>query len=220
MRKAKFKAPGVRAAPGDLESNAVLAWFGSAFGQLHPQLQELHRVGGSLSGNVRIEFAQGLAGIIGRRIARTLGIPLAATSGLEVCIHSRDGALHWHRRFATGTDFKSVFVPVGHYPEGHWIESTGRVQVVLGVAVVDGAWRWEHRQTRLWGLPLPRWFAPRTIASKEIAGSDYVFRVEVVVPLFRTVVSYAGVLTPTSPLSPHAIPAATACATGPHGATR
>ena len=105
----------------------VETWFGGAFSQLHPKLQQLHREGGVLRGKVDVSFGAGVAGAIGRRLARKLGVPTAAGAHhLEVTIFSDNGVLHWNRRFDAGTQFHSEFRPYGRFPSGGWIERTHR----------------------------------------------------------------------------------------------
>jgi len=119
---------------------------------------------------------------------------MGSSNRLQVSIYSQDGALHWDRRFNEHAEFKSVFVPVGHYPDGYWLESTGALRLRLGVSIVNGGWHWQHRGTRLWRMPLPKWLAPRTVAYKEVRNGMYHFHVELVFPLFGRVLSYGGSL--------------------------
>lgn len=170
-------------------------WFGTAFAELHPLLQDLHRKGGVLRGPVEVDFGTGLAGWLGQRLARRLGVPsTAGTHQLEVEIHSASGVLHWSRRFNGSSRFVSRFRPVGVYPSGHWVERTGPLTLLLGVQVVDGGWHWRHRGTRWLGVPLPRFLLPRTLASKAIEEGGYRFSVEIRMPLLGKVLGYAGTL--------------------------
>jgi hypothetical protein len=50
-------------------SSLVADWFGDDFVQLHPLLQQLHRHGGRLSGQVMIDIPSDVAGLFGRRLA-------------------------------------------------------------------------------------------------------------------------------------------------------
>lgn len=170
-------------------------WFGPSFALLHPQLQALHRNGGRLRGPVQLAFGTGLAGVVGRLLARRLGIPpQAGAATLEVRIASDAAGLHWSRRFNDGPTFDSVFEPVGCYPDGHWVERSGALELRLQVALVEGAWHWRQQRLRVFGVPLPGWLMPRTIASKRAADGNYLFSVAVQVPLLGTVLSYGGSL--------------------------
>lgn len=172
---------------------AVEAWFGAAFHQLHPMLQHLHMNGATLAGTVQVRMGRGLAGLVGKRLARQLGIPpVNGTTPLTVHIHSSATALHWDRTFGDGATFASVFTPVGTYPTGYWVESSGPLRLYLGVAIVDGGWEWRQRGGGIWGIPIPAWLLPRTTASKRIVQGAYHFSVRVSVPLLGDVMSYSG----------------------------
>ena len=173
----------------------VEQWLGYGFAELHPMLQDLHRTGGELSGPVEVAFGQGLAGFLGRRIAAKLGVPVVAgTHRLKVVIRSQDGILHWGRTFNDDSGFNSEFIPFGCYPQGHWVESSGPLRLVLGVSVQDGGWHWQHRSTRLHGIPIPRFLLPTTIASKHAEGEFYRFAVEVRASVFGKLLEYSGSL--------------------------
>jgi len=174
---------------------AVSRWFGPAFAQLHPQLQALHRRGGKLQGPLTIRFGRGLAGILGRRLARKLGIPTdGAAHRLQVGIHHLDGHLHWDRRFDDGARFASTFHPYGQWPDGGWIEQTGAITLRLQVDVVDGGWQWRCIGARIGGWPLPLRLLPRTRAGKRIEADDYRFDVSIALPLLGEVLGYGGLL--------------------------
>ena len=171
----------------------VEAWFGPAFALLHPQLQALHRGGRTLRGPVQLSFGSGLAGNVGKRLARRLGIPGAAGSAmLEVTIRSDHDGLHWSRRFDHGAAFNSVFQPVGSYPSGYWLERSSHIALRLGVALRDGGWHWQQRRLALCGIPVPRWLMPTTIASKTVIDGKYVFSVDIRFPLLGSVLAYRG----------------------------
>lgn len=176
--------------------HAAERWFGSAFDLLHPQLQALHRHGGTLSGMVRIETPQGTRGLLGRRLARAMGIPLdRAERPFAVCIGHDAASMTWARDFGDAHRMTSVFEPVGSYPDGHWRERIGSLTLRLGVGIVDGGWQWHARGARVAGLPLPRWVLPRTRARKAIdAEGRYRFEVAIALPVFGTVLRYAGTL--------------------------
>src|SRR5262245_3708853 len=176
----------------------VESWFGPAFAELHPLLQRLHREGGTLSGPVEVRVGRGAGATIGRVLARRLGIPdPRGDNRMRVQIYSDAGALHWHRRFNDATEVRSTFVAVGRYPSGHWIERSGPFAVVLRVRIVDGAWHWQLLETRLWGIPIPAWLAPHTVAYKQAMDGEYRFHVAIALPLIGKVLSYSGHLTAT-----------------------
>jgi hypothetical protein len=173
----------------------VEKWFGDAFGELHPKLQELHRSGGSLAGSVEVQFGRGLAGLIGKRVAKRLGIPAFAGSvPLKVSIYSIANELHWDRTFNEGSKFASVFIPSGSYPSGSWMENAGVFRLKLGVSIVDGGWVWQPKGAWFWFVPMPNWLLPRTTASKRIDHDLYEFKVQINLPIVGKILAYGGKL--------------------------
>ncbi|QQQ00354.1 DUF4166 domain-containing protein [Lysobacter enzymogenes] len=200
--------------PGE-PHNAAIGWFGPAFDRLHPLLQALHRDGGALAGEIELRSGRGLAGVLGRRLARRLGIPLdRPRRGFRVDIVHEPAHMLWLRRFDDGSELRSVFEPVGHWPDGHWLETTGPVRLRLGVDLDGGGWRWRLLGLSARGLPLPRLLFPRTDASKRIERIDgeerYRFAVVFSWFPFGELLRYQGAL--------HAVPAVTAPSAVPAGA--
>jgi hypothetical protein len=176
-----------------MEGNAVTTWFGAHFTELHPLLQRLHREGAELTGEVEVRYGRGLAGLLGRRLARSLGLP-ADNQRCEMRVEIRHAAacLFWNRRFAGGQRMNSTFVPHGHFPDGYWLESTGMLSLELGVHIVDGGWHWQQRRMLFLGRPLPGWLLPRSNASKRIENGQYRFSVTFTLPWLGLLFSYAG----------------------------
>lgn len=180
--------------PGEPET-AVTRWFGPAFGQLHPLLQSLHRHGGELHGPIAIRFGRGVAGIAGRRLAQTLGIPTDANAHrMRVSIYHRDGNLHWDRRFDDGKRFASTFRPSGRWPDGSWHEETGAIALRLQVDVHDGGWQWRCIGACFGRWRIPLWLLPSTHAGKRIEDGRYRFEVSIRLPLLGEVLGYGGLL--------------------------
>jgi hypothetical protein len=180
-----------------VKHNPVEQWFGPRFGALHPLLQQLHRQGGILRGRVEIGRGAALAGWLGTRIARRMGLPPPGAADLTVRISHDGQRLRWARRFeAAGgvVEMVSWFEPRGSWPRGHWIETTGALRFDLGVDVEDGAWHWRVLRARWRGMPLPVGLLPRSRAGKRIVDGAYVFEVEVTAPLLGPLVWYRGQL--------------------------
>lgn len=175
--------------------NPVIHWFGPQFEALHPRLQALHRHGGSLAGPVDIRRGSGIAGWLGRRLARRLGVPTEPVPHrLEVDIRHDGTTLYWHRRFDGASRMDSRFEPVGRWPQGHWRERTGAIALELTVEVVDGGWRWRCRRVRWHGIPLPMALLPHTQAGKWIEDDRYRFEVRFILPGWGEVLAYSGLL--------------------------
>lgn len=183
------------ASPGNLVSR----WFGADFARLHPLLQQLHLQGGTLAGEIELSYGRGLAGVIGRRLGRKLGLPdRPGKVPLRVEIAHDQQGLHWNRIFAANQRMNSLFSPHGSYPDGHWSETSGPVSLQLGVRIDEGGWYWQPRAMRLRGLPLPLWLLPRSHAYKRIVGGPqgerYQFAVSFSLPLLGRLLGYAGEL--------------------------
>ncbi|MBB4817006.1 hypothetical protein HNP29_000363 [Pseudomonas alcaligenes] len=176
-----------------MSAELVERWFGAGFAGLHPLLQQLHRQGGVLQGEVELATGSGLAGWLGRRLAAKLGLQLGARRvPLRVDIHSDEAGLHWNRRFAESATLVSLFRPVGHWPDGHWEESTGALRLALKVDSHDGGWRWVPIAAWVRGLRVPLFLLPRTTAYKRIEDGRYHFFVGFSLPGLGTLLSYSG----------------------------
>lgn len=186
-----------------MASTLVSDWFGPRFGQLHPLLQALHREGGRLVGEVELAFGSGIAGWLGRRLARRMGLPVqAGRVPLEVTISHTPQVLVWSRRFGAAHEMVSLFEPVGRAPDGHWLERTGALHFRLTVDVREGGWHWRVLGASLHGVPLPVALLPRSHAYKRIEGDAYRFEVAFVAPLLGTLLRYGGTLRWQGPPTP------------------
>jgi hypothetical protein len=183
------------AAPG---KTLVEAWFGDAFAQLHPQLQHLHQHDGVLRGPVDVRVAPGIGRLLGERLRRKLGLPPPGPGHiLEVRVGHDAERMLWERRFDGSGAFASRFLPVGTFADGYWRETSGALELHLGVHLDDeGGWHWHTQRVRWRGLPVPRWALPRVVAHKRWIEGAYDFSVSVRVPGLGEVVGYSGRLLP------------------------
>lgn len=185
-------------------NSCVKEWFGERFYELHPLLQQLHVNGGYLVGNVVVQYPIGLSGIVGRRIATKMGIPVTGElHAFSVAIIHKDDGLHWDRCFNKESKMHSLFCPVGTINDGYWRESTGTVSFHLGVDIKDGGWYWRCKKIKYKGITLPLCFFPRVNAFKVIDDGQYKFYVGIIVPLLGEVLSYSGLLSLSEVQSPH-----------------
>jgi len=183
-------------------------WFGEFFRNLHPLLQQIHHHGGTLQGEIDIRLGKGLAGFLGRRLAKKLGVPvMQSRSGYKVSISHVGGKLIWARKFipedGASQELISVFVPYGHYPHGYWQESTGLMHFRLTVDILEGGgWSWRVLGARMHGIPLPVKLFPQSQAYKCIEEGRYRFYVGFVMPGLGLLLSYSGVLDLESAVAP------------------
>jgi hypothetical protein len=169
-------------------------WFGNRFADLHPLLQRLHREGGRLSGWVEFEGRTGIPGMIGALVKRRLKLSADGKHRLSVHICDHGGSLHWSRRFDDGAEVVSLFKPIGQLPDGYWLERAGPMTLKLTVEIIDGGWYWRQLSCRIFGVSLPRWFAPRVDAHKQIVDNGYRFAVAIALPIVGRVIAYGGTL--------------------------
>ena len=174
---------------------AVTAWFGDGFARLHPMLQDIHRDGGRLHGSVTLRFGRGLAGALGRWLARNVGIPdVAGEHRLDVEVSHGASAMSWNRCFDGTHRVHSKFRPEGHWPDGRWLETSGSAEFAMTVDVIDGGWHWRVVGMRLRGVRLPLWLLPRSAAGKRVEAGKYRFVVGFSLPILGEVLSYSGLL--------------------------
>jgi hypothetical protein len=181
---------------------AAQAWFGDAFERLHPLLQRLHRGGGMLEGVIAIDTGPGIAGVLGRRLAARLGVPVAHQQcRFQVHISHESHRMVWARRFifpdGSSRQLTSIFTPHGAYPDGYWSETTGAMTLRLGVDITaGGGWQWRPMRVRLAGVPLPLSLFPTSRAGKRIENQQYRFQVVFSMPFLGRLLEYGGLLTP------------------------
>ncbi len=184
------------------------AWFGDSFQNLHPLLQQIHIHGGTLQGEIDIKLGKGLAGLLGRRLAKKLGVPTRhARSGYKVSISHAAGKLIWAREFiapdGAAQELVTVFAAHGQYPHGHWQESTGLMHFRLTVAILEGGgWNWRVLGASLYGIPVPVRLFPQSQAYKCIEDGRYRFYVGFVMPGLGLLLSYSGLLDLTPAIKP------------------
>lgn len=177
-----------------ISNTSVKNWFGSEFNELHPLLQSLHLQGGTLKGDVNIQYGKGIAGLIGKRLAKKMNLPLAGNHQLSVFISHQNDGLHWDRIFNQGSVVKSLFKPVGNKQQGYWVETTGPLTMKLTVDIKQGGWHWRCLNMSVFGILLPMWLVPKTTAKKVIEDNQYRFHVEFSLPVLGSLVCYSGLL--------------------------
>ena len=178
-----------------MNNSLVSKWFGDSFAELHPLLQKLHNEGGSLSGAVDIKVGAGIAGFIGKRLAKKFGVPIeAGEHKLRVDISHQEDGMHWDRCFDESKIMKSLFVPVGNKDNGYWLEKTGSIHLYLSVDIKESAWYWHSLKTKIKGIRIPAFLLPKTTAYKRIENGSYRFYVGFSLPFVGTVLSYSGLL--------------------------
>jgi len=159
-------------------------------------LQRLHSEGGVLSGEVKVEYGSGIAGLLGKRLGVKLGLPLhTGPTDLKVDISHTDQVMIWSRQFGSASKpMVSVFTPQGNYESGYWAETTGAITVELSVEVQQGGWHWIQRATRVKNLAVPALLVPELKAKKSFEDNLYQFEVALNKRGLGLLVRYAGAL--------------------------
>jgi len=177
-----------------LTSEIVSKWFGETFSNLAPELQNLHRYGGVLQGEVEVVVGKGIAGLVGRRLTKKLNIPMSGMNDLLVTISHDNEYLHWNRQFNKTAIMKSRFKPIGNIRHGYWLEKTGSLELKLTVDVQNQGWHWRCVGYRYHRLPIPVWLFPNMKAYKCIEDGGYRFYVGFSAPFVGLLFSYTGIL--------------------------
>ncbi|WP_139179114.1 DUF4166 domain-containing protein [Lysobacter sp. yr284] len=126
--------------PGE-PHNAAIGGFCPAFDRLPPLLQTLHRDGGALAGGIELRTGRGLAGVIGQRLARTLGIPLglrARDLPLPRFLFSRTDARTRIERI-DGEERYRFAVAFSWFPFGELLRYPGALHAVPAVTAPSAA---------------------------------------------------------------------------------
>ncbi len=169
-------------------------WFGETFQSFHPLIQQLHSQGGRLIGQVDIQVGTGMAGFLGKRIAKKMGIPPVGTYPFLLSVTYQDRNLIWERGFGSGLQLISVFRPVGSVRTGYWLERTEPVDLHFTVEQIEGGWYWRLLRVRYRDIPLPKFIFPRMEAYKRVQDGCYDFKVAFSFPGIGKLVSYGGKL--------------------------
>lgn len=180
----------------------VESWFGDHFADLHPKIQQLHTHGGTLSGEVNVEYGTGVGLLLGKRLGKKLGLPQkAGPTSLQVDISHTDTHMIWSRQFgASEKPMTSRFKPIGNYDDGFWTETTGNIEIQLGVMVQNGEWHWIQHSTKIANKSVPAFLIPVVSAKKYIQNDLYHFEVELVKRELGLLVRYSGALNDKPPL--------------------
>ena len=172
----------------------VERWFSQEFTALAKPLQNLHRNGGMLQGDVTVCVGRGAAKLVAQRLAKRLNIPPAGRHHLKVTISHHGDGLHWDRQFDGSHAMCSTFEPIGTIDSGYWLERTGPVTLTLTVDIIDGGWHWRCLKMSLFGVPVPNFLMPKSTAYKTIENDRYRFFVGFTWLGFGTLLSYSGLL--------------------------
>ena len=169
--------------------------LGEAYDRLPAPIRALHDAAEPMEGLATVERGRNP---IGRLAANLFGFPPAGHVPVRVeFIRTTDGGELWRRNFG-GRSFES------HQCEGRgsWAglitETFGPVTVGLAPIVSPGKLELVVRRWSIFGVVLPRAWAPRGPAFEHLERGQFAFAVTIAHPLFGRLVAYRGTLVPSS----------------------
>ena len=173
--------------------------LGLAFDDLPPALRAAHGLRGSAAFEGRAVIERP-AGLLANLFADIMGFPKAGHDVPVRVDFEIDGEREiWRRNFA-GRQFKSIQAEGKGRFEGLEREAFGPVNAVIGLEVKDGRLTLVMRGWTLFGVPMPAWLGPTTIAQEfEDEQGRFNFDAEIGMALFGRVVRYRGWLVPAGP---------------------
>lgn len=165
--------------------------LGESWQQLPQPIRQLHSVNAvsRFAGRCTVERGRSpLAWVI----AKSIGFPPAgADLPITVRLAAEAGAERWSRCVA-GRTFSSVQSAGSGRAEGLVRERFGAVAVDMALLVEPGHLRYVVRRWSLFGVPMPLWLGPRSIAVESVNARKFCFDVEIAHPLTGLIVRYRG----------------------------
>lgn len=173
--------------------------LGPAWEQLPLALRVMHGWSGSFEARGRAQVERG-GSLLSRCIAALFGFPRA---GVDVPLTVSfsvlsGGGERWRRNFA-GRSF------VSEQRQGHGrnerllVERFGPFAIALALLLREAQLHLQVRGWSLFGMPLPRWLAPRGTVYESAREGRFHFHVEIRAPLAGLLVRYRGWLLPEVP---------------------
>ncbi len=165
--------------------------------QILPQpIRRAHQAGGfRAAGLFRIEAGRGLVARVLSRLCRLP--PAGAAIPVQLSVTPDAGTERWTRQIGTDRILTSQRGLAG----GVIAERFGLLELRFRISPAADSLRYEHLVTRLccgpFSLPMPKWLAPRVVASEEIGTTPGCSRVRVAVflPVVGLLLAYEGELT-------------------------
>ncbi|WP_437605300.1 DUF4166 domain-containing protein [Sorangium sp. So ce834] len=163
--------------------------LGSAWAALAPPVQALHGGGARARGRFRVRRGRGLAA---RLLAALLRMPAAAEDVLVTLAVERSGdGERWIRAFG------GRLLCSSQWRSGDLlVEALGPIQCWFRLRAEGGALVFEQARStfglRGFGLPLPRWLAPRVEGRAEPSRDEVRVDVRIFAPVAGLLVAYEG----------------------------
>jgi hypothetical protein len=169
-----------------IPENALKTCLGLAFDALPEPVRHAHVGRIQLNGYARVVRG----GTFAKLLASAMGLPPAGERvAMSVEGDHRSDRIIWKRRFGART-FESCF----KLHRGRLIESLGPFRLQLRLEARDRRLQYVLERVTLFGIPVPRRFAPDLEAWEGERDGRYDFAVEVRLPVVGRLVRYEGLL--------------------------
>ncbi len=179
-----------RARPEALEVQLYQRLLGASFERLPPVLRRFHAQGG---GEAECTFAvRRHAGPLHGFVARAAGLPAVTPSTRVVLQVLVDGEREFWTRVFPDRELRTA----QWLERGRLIEQAGPLEVAFDVAADESGMRITSRGARVFGVPLPRAFAPAVTAIVHGAANGWKVEVSIAFPLLGTIGAYSGTVVP------------------------
>jgi hypothetical protein len=159
--------------------------MGARFDRLPPRVRDMHDLTGDAgaAGEGVVRRGGGLAWLVGR----LMGFPPAGSHPLQVAFAAQGGKERWTRDFG-GHVFSSELSQAGQGV----IERFGPLRFAFDLPSDSEGLQMVLRRWTLFGVPMPRFLAPRIAAREWQEGDRFRFDVGMVLPLLGEVTHYTG----------------------------
>ena len=168
--------------------------LGGKFHDLAHVLRQFHGAGshGHARGRLAVEHGPGRAA---RLTARFMGLPdESPQTDVELQMTGVEAHEIWDRTFGSKTLRSRVWAC-----DGRLIEAVGPLRLGFRLQVEEGGLDFLQERTWLWGIPLPKWLAPRAEAHIQPAGERWRIEMRLSQPQLGLIVYYHGTMAPAPP---------------------
>lgn len=166
----------------------------SAWRDLPPEIRAMHDVDKTsfAEGRASVERGQGW---LARFAGAVVGFPQAATDiPVRVRFDVAEGRETWTRTFGEESFHSEQFAEAGS--PGLICERFGPMTFIMALPLENGRLSLILRRWRAFGIPMPMFLCPRSIAHESVEEGRFRFHIEISHPLTGLIVRYRGFLVP------------------------
>jgi NAD(P)-dependent dehydrogenase (short-subunit alcohol dehydrogenase family) len=164
--------------------------MGEALDTLPAPVVKLHNLVGSGGAIGSAQVTRGTSWLAGL-VCAAMAFPPAGDTPLHVSFEEHNGAETWTRDF-NGKRFKSMLAQ----RNGQLTESFGPLTFTFDLTTDNRCLNMRIISWTAFGIPLPLWLSPTSVARESGDGEDFCFDVSIDLPLIGRVVRYEGRLRP------------------------